>query len=534
LRKTGKGVPRGPPEWGELLYEPQWAKERRFKDSSDFLMGIAVAILSAAFVLLSVHTIIVERPPLQISLILLVGIAVMAFGINITLGQECRQMPFRVYEAGCTDYNVPMVQGFWRRETLIPWERVRSIDLKAYSDMGTAPSHMDVSYEGPAGEGSLYLMGEVDDPLAVMIAFHRTVPDKLDERAYDYLGVEDDGPVVDFSKSGRRTARTPNWFLVSMIGIDVFVAVLFGAMFVPEAIADPTPRTVGVVLAIVCGTILFLTIWIARKARSAVHHTIGYRVQLVGDRLEYPVELIASSLLRVRPFVPLSDVAQVRKGLAASFFIHVSLITTRDSDRFTSDIDIYQALRDREGWVRDGVVLRNTLQEGTPGGRIVELGMWRMVALFSVMTLIALLSGCVAFLLMDLGYSAPMSGEEARTIFMVGAIIVMPILVFLLIAMKSRETRLVKSLFVSDKGISVRGAKNGLSWIDMDEIDSCRIVKTWWQHEIHIETDRGTLGLPMSAYEKLTEGGVSVEDPIGVIPRKLEEATPPQPPSTPP
>jgi hypothetical protein len=534
LRKRFNSVPRGPPEWGELLYEPHWAKERRFKDPSEFLMGFVVVIAGAAFVVLIMQAIIVERPPLQDSLILLVAIPVLAYAINMTLGDECRRMPFRVYEAGCTNDSVPMVQGFLRREMLIPNERVRSIDIKADSDMGTIPSHMEVSYEGPAGERILNLTDLEIDPLAVMLAFQRTVPDKLDEKALGYMGVEDDGPVVGFPSRRSGRARTLSWILVSEIVAGVLFAVLMGAFFVARAIADPTPWRVGVVLAIVIVTTFVMTMMVARTARSDVLRGIEREMHIVGDRLEWSVAPLHSFLLRVRSFVPLREIAEVRKGLTTSVFIYVSIMAMRSGDRFTSDIEIYQTLRDREDWVRDGVVLRNTLPEGTTGGRIAELGLWKGFALVSLLTLIALLSGCVAFLLGGRGLSSPEPIMLVQAVFLLGGMIVMATLMILLIVMKSREARLVKSLFVSDKGISVREVRGDLSWIDIDEIESCTINETRWGRNIEIATERGTLRLPMSAYEKLTEGGMCVEDPLDEVPSKLEKTSPPQPPSTPP
>ena len=42
-----RGVPRGPPEWGELLYEPEWAGERRWEDTLGIAFPAGIVLIAS-------------------------------------------------------------------------------------------------------------------------------------------------------------------------------------------------------------------------------------------------------------------------------------------------------------------------------------------------------------------------------------------------------------------------------------------------------------------------------------------------------
>ena len=533
MSQSRKGVPRGPAEWGDLLYEPQWAKERRFEDTTDVMMGLFVVVCAIALILVVIDGIIRQRPPIEDTLLLLGIIVFTAFTPLIFLWPELRKMPFRVYEAGVTNHEVTMLQGFSRRDQLISSAKVMRIDFDAISSTG--PSQMEIVYVGPKGESILLLTrGVVDDPLEVMLALHKILPDRLDEKAYEYMDPDGDDPVVQVPGSGTSRRRGVNWMFFTFLGSYFLFAVMLGGSFLPLVISEPTVLRSLVCIIIICVASIITTTMMIYQVRKEFYFKIGWRIHLERDRLVYPIDPVVSAVLRVRPFLPIDEVVEVRKGLDESLYNHVSRLRTANDERIVGTIDIYTVLRDDEGWERSGVVLRNKTPRESPRGRIADIDGWKGFALFSLLTLIALLAGCIAFLLRGIQLPFTLSLEQVFGYFMMVAMAVMGALMLILIVMKTREARLVKTLFVSDKGISTPGARKDLRWIDANGIRACSIQETRWQHEIHIETDRGTLRLPMSAYDKLTEGGVSVEDPNGGIPGKKEEATPPRSPETPP
>ena len=443
--------------------------------------------------------------------------------VLMIFGGELKVMPFRVYEAGITYYSVPMIQGLYRQETLIRPIDVRSVNINTISNIGITPSHIDVKFQGPKSEQTMYLThSRIDDPIGVMLAIHTVIPDKLDEKAYTFIDPDGEGPVV-LEPEGERD-RTDSRYLLFLffLGLALFFSVYIGVLILPPALEmDLIPWLITPFLIIALGTII-MTYIIIRLAKSFFYKTLKRILFVHNNHLRYPHDPLLSMFINIRSSLPIDEVVEVRKSLSAGFYYNITLLRTSSNEFISTDFGIYNALKNHTDFNRSGVVLSHKAPNLGSTDYLTKSDWLKSLEFFSILTLVSILSGILAFLLRPHGISSPVAFETVSTYFILTMMIVMSILMFILIISKTREAKMLKTLFVSDKGISAPEAKNGLTWININEINSCSTYKTKWQYRIHIETDRGILVLPIAAYEKLTEGGVKVEDPCGIFPIKQE------------
>jgi uncharacterized integral membrane protein len=123
-------IPHGSDEWGRLLYEEEWVKERRTKYPGALIVLIMMLFTSVIiFILAFVNKYYFSPPFLQTVAMILFGfifLILCVYGIVL----QTKIMPFRIYESGVTRVIVPFSQGLWRKEVLIPKDSISSIDLE--------------------------------------------------------------------------------------------------------------------------------------------------------------------------------------------------------------------------------------------------------------------------------------------------------------------------------------------------------------------------------------------------------------------
>lgn len=128
MKRTLK-VPRGPPEWGEILYEPRWVYESKYRAygiiTLDFLRFLTGLIFFSILLVLDIL-----RNDIGLSFFIFFSLVVFCiFGCAYQIIIMYIAMPYRIYQGGITKPFVPFSKGFHRQEVLIPFPNISSLEI---------------------------------------------------------------------------------------------------------------------------------------------------------------------------------------------------------------------------------------------------------------------------------------------------------------------------------------------------------------------------------------------------------------------
>jgi len=184
--RSSKGVARGPAEWGEVLFEPTWAKSRRFYDRGNLWMSICLLAMAVAMVFF----LPISVPGFNAVDLMMIGIGtvVLLMGYSM-LKQAATMMPFRIYSRGFTSVKVRLVQGLQRREELVGFDRLKTVRVKAFESPSYTLSVLQLVYVDEEGNEQVMNLDfeDPDTPLDVMMTFSTMVPEKTDKSVLSCL-----------------------------------------------------------------------------------------------------------------------------------------------------------------------------------------------------------------------------------------------------------------------------------------------------------------------------------------------------------
>lgn len=184
MRQQGKGVPGGPEERGELLYEPAWAG-RRYQDVTQIVQGYGF-ILTGVGIVIGFLLAGLDLAPVLYFMVASTAALFIIAGIHF-LYLEYTRMPFGVYENGFTAPKVPFKDGFDRREVFIPREHVRRVScIKFTRDLGDLRIFIEHASEAPDRRVVLEYW-VVDDKRKALDALRRMKPGAIDESLLELL-----------------------------------------------------------------------------------------------------------------------------------------------------------------------------------------------------------------------------------------------------------------------------------------------------------------------------------------------------------
>ncbi len=183
-------VPRGPEDWGQLLYEEEWALERKLKNPAIFLVLMITTITAGSMLFIAFF--FSDQLALTSGSSLLLLMLGLAIGIISLLGinQQVRLRPFRIYETGVTRVVAPFDRGHLNMDFFIPIGAITSIDREparkgdsdiviVFNVVGGAKETMRVDPE---------LMRDPDEPLVVL---NQLVGERLSKGLKRYISSRD-------------------------------------------------------------------------------------------------------------------------------------------------------------------------------------------------------------------------------------------------------------------------------------------------------------------------------------------------------
>jgi len=177
------GVPRGPPEWGEILYQPDWAAERRFMEPEDLSSGVSLLVLAGVLFWIYHQLDVFYGFDSRTTGNVLIILSLLVTWAGTYFLRWGLKMPFRVYETGFT---IPLQLSwtwFLNREVFVPAERIRHIVFAR---------GIVILYTTEEGRGRRHFIKAPPDDdgyhLQVLQALSRIAGDRFDESADRKLG----------------------------------------------------------------------------------------------------------------------------------------------------------------------------------------------------------------------------------------------------------------------------------------------------------------------------------------------------------
>ena len=130
-------VPRGPVEWGSLLYQEPWAYTRRMPGKFDIFSITGIVFIGGVVLYIGLANaldinLILASIYFGVALLLLVGSADLVIKMRHTL-------PFRIYRKGVTLPGHERVRRYSEADHFVPFERVKAVAVKQ-DDWAGGPS----------------------------------------------------------------------------------------------------------------------------------------------------------------------------------------------------------------------------------------------------------------------------------------------------------------------------------------------------------------------------------------------------------
>ena len=133
-KKPTRKIPRGPPEWGEIIYEPRWVYESKYREFGRIGLHLSFAIFASVISFILIIMNINEYDETHVYPFIILFFIAFPTGIYEIL-MLYKSMPFRIYEKGVTQPFIPFRMGMHREEILIPFSRVHSIRFNKWGSI---------------------------------------------------------------------------------------------------------------------------------------------------------------------------------------------------------------------------------------------------------------------------------------------------------------------------------------------------------------------------------------------------------------
>jgi len=385
-------IPRGLPEWGAILYQPEWARGRRFEEGNLFLASYLAAAIGSVPFIIGLAT--GGFSEMDSPIFLFFGWGVWILGCVGIFFFTHKFMPLRIYEAGFTLPFVPISKGLASEEILIPFGRVKVIDVETTMMEGLEIKFLRLVHEGASGEEEKELLGRgcFDDPLPILLALRKAAPGKLDASLDKYVGTGAESKIISIPSRGRYEMRD-----IHQVYLLLSMAIFINLAFSVAIASDPVPITwffLVWTLGIGIGAFMLSLVYILMNGHMGSVIESDGRVE--GDRLAYPVPLAYRLFADIRLSLPLREIVAAGKSLDPVSFGHMTNIRTTAGENLKARYEVFAALMRKPGFERNGWELRNIKPEEKPCAPVFRFNPFKtlsiLIALMAMQPLAVLLN----------------------------------------------------------------------------------------------------------------------------------------------
>jgi parallel beta-helix repeat protein len=416
------------------------------------------------------------------------------------------KLPFKIYQHGITMTTVPFSDALFRRETVIPFERIRRISSEQPKFKGVAVPRLRIEYLDEQGdEKELRLdSSDIDRPLTVIRALKEAVPGKIDGSVEPFLTLEDEAAIGKAAYADLRTAEGLSESLFPVYIVLMFT-MMMGTMFGIDAIL--VENYVTLVYSGIMLLVLLVMYFFARWRVRAIMEESSV-VGVSGVSVSQPPWTIM--VVRVRNEIPFHEIMEVRATLERVFYLpKAELVTVRD-ERFVVSRRVMNRLRGQPEFEDGGFVLTNRDPVDTGLGRIIRPAKYMMALVGGAM---------VGWPWLMFALTRPFEFIEMELFMLIAFILMMGVFFpFMMIAgrrMRKRD-QLTEDVRVTPHEIIIPAAKKGPKRIAAVEIQGISVRAWSFAPHLRVWTDRGKVDLSLNLAGDLLRNGYSIEDDYGL------------------
>ncbi len=516
--RFNRPVPRGPVEWGDILYEEEWAKKRRWEDRGSVFLPAGVLFLSVLFIILGLLLSIVDHPAAFfvafMGLLLLLAIFPV---LAILLVSEAKKMPLRVYERGFTKRSVPFADGVQRKEHLVPKRDITWLQLTSTGGGYGTLHHLKLKHRAPLGGTEDFDHAWSDgDPFVRAIV--RILPGDVRRDAETFLDTQavrkarvpwpEETFVFGDWKVGHYSAPIS---LLAVLLLTAAMVVLLG----PWSGADSAPLAspTGVMLMFVLSALIaaLILVFVGPMAAERVRMELYHAGILRGGSVAFRVPSWTKLFLVSSGSIPLSDLAEVRHVNDEGHIGTQGALVTSSGEDLRVRTELVDELLRLPQFEGDGDVRRNRWAVVARRDPVVAGSKWRSFLTFLGLTAMGPLIG---FSLSWLGLGPMHFGSPGLCIpvVLMGTVVVVAALTALAFAAPAKAQKIMRGMEVTEEGIHLPNAPPHLQHIPKSKISSIVTGMDSLQAYTEVRTPEGDIKLPESASKELREKGYEVDD----------------------
>jgi len=324
---------------GGLLYEPQWAANRKMQGPSQFLIGLSAVILSFivdAFTFFSSSIDLLSQMIAILTSILLFLIG--SFLILLCL----RTMPFRMYENGFTQTSVSPRSRILGLENIITYDSVILIQVKESVTNERLNRWIDVIFLIQGREVKLRLDNlKIDDPYKVIRIFNRMVPSVLDPGIHKYITLEESGNAKD-----EDTVLIPERDLMKIMLTNLFLFLSPVVLLTIETVKiDVEPDVIDLIfyifLIVIITAVCVTSMYIARL----ISLDDLKRSKYSNDSIFINLHWLNRIFIDYRKRIDINEIKSIELGLDDFSFSPICMIHLLNGESLISSKSIYHNLK---------------------------------------------------------------------------------------------------------------------------------------------------------------------------------------------
>jgi hypothetical protein len=516
-------ISRGPSDWGDLLYEPDWSRRFPLKNIQAIFFPAIMIAFAALFVSQVVRGNIIpgrEIYAIMMGVMILGGVLISLYLVVI----EVKTMPFRVYERGFTVDKVPFMMGLHRREVLVPRERIVSVTVR-FNELGKRFYSIVIRYKDEGGS-SRALEVHQDDPLSALEALVHIASDILDDRAKTYLDPEGISEEVVQETKVARSYHLPIMIVILFLltGTGFIIGLLFYRFSYPSNPDFSYLHLIGIFGFVIVG--YFVMVGFA-AINAYISLFEGPNVKAGDDGLEVSVPFVLGLLLRAKTRLPYDRVRRARKYFHRMSFKPMYQMLVGWSRPISISASHFRELSRRSEFERIGFELVNKEPPPQDPGPLVRLNIPSIVGLIALFAIVSFLVLSAVDPFSDDGETSegpeepppePTFLDKLMFFTMIPFGIGLSLFMFLRLAQMARIKRRAEGIEIDETSIRLPNARAPFGEVSLSDIKSITVKRRFplGGYVLVVVTTRGRLWLPNYVLNELKEHGYSVELPENV------------------
>lgn len=485
---------------GQLLYQEDWSKKRRFQEPADYYFGLFIMIMGCIVIALGIIFLFTpEWNPLLSPLLFIMGI-ILVWGGKWLFSNQIKKMPFKIYEKGFTTIETSPDEKRNHEGEFVSWNRVNRVKLEDQSIMTMNTKIIRIVYDFLKYNRLDLDYSTLSDPFEVMMIFREHIPEKMDEKFNNYYGTQNEQREIK-----RPLPIKPDRY--EWIGF--YFCLLFIAGILGYGLSMMTITTSAIIASIfvVCffgGAFIVLFKGSLSNADKNQREMIRANARATETGIVLTRIFPSHLIFRFQQEVPYSEIKIIRMKLDPIFYSHEAQFETFHGERYLVPYSIYKTISKRSDFIAGDFSYKNitSFKSAEPVIALNKIGLGLLFVILFSPIFIGLRSP--SGLLDTFSY-------YFRILFLLFIIFVaLPVYAYNINLIEKRNKMSI-GMHITENGIFLPNAPEALRFIPRIEFISAKSGNDLFSPYCEVRAVKGTLKMAHLAAELLKEAGYPIE-----------------------